>query len=179
MKEQWNMIKILRHVRHDMLNDIQLLKGYMSLNQLDKVNDLMDKITIEARAEGRLFNLKLEAFAEMLLTYNWEKHPIVLEYEVVEEPRNLSTYDEPITNWTKSLLAMLEANINPMYEHNITISIELDGEDACFFFDFRGKLLEKETVEKWLHDNRNVNNLFVETIHVNQEEICTKLTTRK
>jgi stage 0 sporulation protein B (sporulation initiation phosphotransferase) len=179
MRETWNMIKVLRHVRHDMLNDIQLLKGYMSLNQMDKVHDLIDKIIIEARAEGRLFNLRLEVFAEMLVTYNWEKHPIVLEYEVLEEPQDLSAYDDSITNWTMPFLAMLETNIDPMYEHNMIVSIELDGEDACFFFDFRGKLLEKETVEKWLHDNRNVNNLFVETIHVNHEEICTKLTTRK
>ncbi|GGE75589.1 sporulation initiation phosphotransferase B [Priestia taiwanensis] len=179
MKAQWNMNKILRHVRHDMLNDIQLLKGYMSLNQMDKVQGLIDKIIIEARTEGRLFNLRLENFAEMLVTYNWETHPIVVEYEVLEEPQDMSIYDNVITDWTTSFLAMLETNIDPMYEHNMTVSIELDGEDACFFFDFRGKLLEKETVEKWLHDNRNVNNLFVETIHVDQEEVCTKLTTRK
>ena len=67
MKKEWNTIELLRHVRHDWLNKLQLIKGNLDLNKIDRAKEIIDEIVIEAQNETKLSNLHFPNFTLLLL----------------------------------------------------------------------------------------------------------------
>lgn len=50
------IITLLRHKRHDWMNQIQLLQGYASLGKQERLLDQIDDIKEEAENERRILN---------------------------------------------------------------------------------------------------------------------------
>ncbi|MBO9130496.1 sporulation initiation phosphotransferase B [Bacillus sp. 165] len=177
MKKQWTVTDALRHSRHDWLNRLQLIKGHLSLGQMERVGELIERFVAESQSEARLMSLKLPLFTELLLTYSWEKHPCVLEYEVLGHIHNVSHMDESITNWSEQFIHVLNLCLDTYVENHLSVTIECKEKDVCFFFDFRGKLIDRERLEHWL---ANVEETLLEISYTcTEEEVSIELKERK
>ena len=114
MKKEWNTVEVLRHARHDWLNKLQLIKGNLDLNKLDRVREIINEIVIEAQNESKLSNLNIPQFASLLLTSNWENHSFQLEFEVIDELKCGSIDDKVLVNWTSLLFECLNEAIEAL-----------------------------------------------------------------
>ena len=47
IEKEWNTVEVLRHARHDWLNKLQLIKGNLDLNELDRAKEIINEIVIE------------------------------------------------------------------------------------------------------------------------------------
>ncbi|EIJ79027.1 sporulation initiation phosphotransferase B [Bacillus methanolicus PB1] len=150
MKKDWNTIEALRHVRHDWLNKLQLIKGNLELNKIDRALEIINEIVIEAQHEAKLSNLKITEFASLLLTYNWENHAFQLEYEVMDNMEIPAGNDLFITEWTKSFFSCLNDSIETFHNNYLSVSIEACEKGTCFFFDFSGIIADKEKISAFL-----------------------------
>ncbi|KON86899.1 sporulation protein [Sporosarcina globispora] len=149
MDKDWNMIEVLRHARHDWLNKIQLIKGNLSLNKVDRAKEIIDEIVVEAQQEARLSNLNLPAFASLLLTYNWENHFFQLEYEVLDDTISGRLDDFVLSEWTGSFFAILDTSVKPYHENHLSVSISHEKGGARFFFDFSGILTDMDKLDQF------------------------------
>ncbi|MDO0876841.1 Spo0B C-terminal domain-containing protein [Anoxybacillus gonensis] len=174
MEKRWTIVEALRHSRHDWLNKIQLIKGNLSLQRIDRVNEIIQQIIIEAENEAKLTNLQTERFAELLMTYHWQARHIQLEYEVLGEPRSLHAYDHMLATWCQRFLHMLEECSSPHVENYVTITIDLTENDVRLFFDYRGMLHELEMVKQWIqkHNQYDAFTLCEHAIHEHELTIC-------
>lgn len=154
MEKDWNIVHILSCARHDWLNQIQLIKGNMALDRLDRVNEIIEEIIAEAGHASRLTNTKLNSFAEYVMTYNWRNTPIQLEIEVLGDVKDLSSYDSALLTWTKTLIHMLEKNIDGMSTHHVSVSLLIESDSIRFFFDFSGILTTIQSIQNWLEENQ-------------------------
>jgi stage 0 sporulation protein B (sporulation initiation phosphotransferase) len=154
MEKDWDIVHILSCARHDWLNQIQLIKGNMALDRLDRVKEIVEEIIAEAGHASRLTNTKLNAFAEYVMTYNWRNTPIQLEIEVLGDVKDLSFYDSALVTWTKELIQMLEMNIDGMSTHHVSVSLLIESDSIRFFFDFSGILTTSQTIETWLEEQK-------------------------
>lgn len=150
MKKEWDTIKVLRHARHDWLNKLQLIKGNLSLNNVDRAKDIIDEIIIEARQEAKLTNLNLPQFASSLLTCNWENHFFQLEYEIVDSRHLGLIHDRLLAQWAEGLFAALDASIEKYQENHLSVSIEPGSDGIRFFFDFCGTITDKSALTDFL-----------------------------
>lgn len=150
MDKEWNMIEVLRHSRHDWLNKLQLIKGNLDLNRIDRVKAIIDEIVIEAQHETKLSNLHIPIFASLLLKANWENYLFRIEYEVLQESGFLQINETALTEWTTAFFACLNAAIGGMDENHLVISINPEDVGTRFFFDFSGIINEKERIEKFM-----------------------------
>ncbi|MBY0123944.1 sporulation initiation phosphotransferase B [Bacillus sp. S/N-304-OC-R1] len=150
MKTDWDVIEVLRYARHDWLNKIQLIKGNLALNKIDRAKDIINEIVAEAQAEAKLSNLNIPQFASLLLTYNWENHSFQIEYDVLDGTINGDLNDDWLTNWTCTFFACLNSAIKPFYENYLSVTIEPQIDGTRFFFDFRGIITNKEKLEEFL-----------------------------
>lgn len=133
MEKRWTVVEVMRHARHDWLNKIQLIKGHLALNKVERVQEIINGIIGEAQQETRLTNLKAERFAELMMTYNWEPHPIFLEYEIVGGEADLSPYDEQLSEWCRRFFRLLEAQADEQAENHLCVTIEIaDGRVGLF-----------------------------------------------
>jgi stage 0 sporulation protein B (sporulation initiation phosphotransferase) len=152
MKNEWGIVEVLRHSRHDWLNRLQLIKGNLDLNRIDRARAVIDEIVIETQNETKLSNLQLPRFASLLLKYNWENPSFKLEYEVLEDSGSFTINDVELTNWTNSFFSRLNKAIEVFQENDLSITIEPQTNGVRFFFDFNGIIIKSELIEKFLAD---------------------------
>jgi stage 0 sporulation protein B (sporulation initiation phosphotransferase) len=150
MEKEWDIIEVLRHTRHDWLNKIQLIKGNIDLNRVDRVKSIIDEIIIEAQQEAKLSNLHMPMFVSLLLRTNWDNHMFRLEYELLDETDSHKVNDLYLTTWTKSFFACLDKAIDAIQENHFSITIDHNVNGTRFFFDFSGIIKMKERIEQFL-----------------------------
>jgi stage 0 sporulation protein B (sporulation initiation phosphotransferase) len=153
MEKEWNMIEVLRHSRHDWLNKLQLIKGNLDLNRIDRAKEIIDEIVIEAQHETKLTNLHIPLFASLLLRANWESNIFHLEYEVLIDSGMHRINDLELTQWTMDFFACLNGAIHGLDENHLAISIDAQENGARFFFDFSGIIKQKARIEKFLAES--------------------------
>jgi stage 0 sporulation protein B (sporulation initiation phosphotransferase) len=178
MKKQWNVVEVLRQSRHDWLNKIQLIKGNLALNKLERVREIIEEIVIEAQQEAKLTNLNAMELAELFMTYNWEAHQFFLEYEVLGDVCDLSAYDTELTGWCRSFFQVLEEQTETNGDNHLTISIDVVDGKVRFIFDYSGTITNANSLREWLHNNANVTHICVEAFKVHTKEMTVLLTIR-
>jgi len=170
MNKDWNTIEFLRHVRHDWLNKIQLIKGNLDLNKPDRVKEIINEIITETKQEAKLSNLDIPQFATKLLIANWENYYFRLEYEVLAEEKCQVTEDEVLTEWTTLFFQMLNQSIKPFADNHLFISIHSMVEGIRLYIDFNGILLERETMSQFLQQQFS-KQLTLKNIEMSEEEL--------
>jgi stage 0 sporulation protein B (sporulation initiation phosphotransferase) len=170
MKKEWNVVEVLRQSRHDWLNKIQLIKGNLVLNKLERVKEIIEEIVIEMQHEAKLTNLNAFAFAELLMTYNWQARHFRLEYEVLGDVCDLSSYDEELADWCRQFFYVLEEYADGNGDNYLSISIEIK-ENVRFFFDYSGTITNVNSLEQWLRNHMAGTAVFVEMFTIHNEEM--------
>jgi stage 0 sporulation protein B (sporulation initiation phosphotransferase) len=152
MEKEWDIVEVLRHSRHDWLNRLQLIKGNLDLNRIDRAKAVIDEIIIETQHESKLTNLKMPLFASLLLKANWENPSFKLEYEVLQDSESFQINEEQITKWICLFFECLNEAIEAFQENHLSISIDPQSEGVRFFFDFSGIIIKSELIEAFLAD---------------------------
>ena len=107
IKKEWNTVEVLRHARHDWLNKMQLIKGNLDLNKLDRVREIINEIVVEAQNESKLSNLNIPQFSSLLLTSRWENYSFEFEFQVIDELKCGIIDDKVLENFTSMLFECL------------------------------------------------------------------------
>ncbi|MED3562186.1 Spo0B C-terminal domain-containing protein [Bacillus xiapuensis] len=149
-----DIVEVLRHTRHDWLNRLQLIKGNLDLNKIDRVKEIINEIVIESQQESKLSNLKMPMFASLLLKSNWDNHNFQLEFEVLSDTDSKKINDDLLTNWTKSLFLSLNKAIEVFAENHLSITIDPQINETRFFFDFSGIIIKRELIEQFLAESK-------------------------
>jgi stage 0 sporulation protein B (sporulation initiation phosphotransferase) len=180
MEKQWRIVDVLRHSRHDWLNKIQLIKGNLALNKIERVYEIINDIIREMQHETKLTNLKAVQFAELLMTYNWHPRLISLEYEVLGEEGDLSSYDEDLTQWSHSFFAFMEKQADERQENHMSVSIEVMPQGVNIFFDYSGTIRDKNEVKRWFHNHELSPPIYLDSfdIHTNEMTVLIKIVFR-
>lgn len=150
MDKEWTTVDILRHSRHDWLNRIQLIKGNLDLNKLERVKAIIDEIVIEAQHEARLSNLRMPKTAELLLTCNWVTRPFKLEYEVLDIKAGCENMDTFLYGWTGALFDVLAVALEPYEDNQLLLSFWENEKKVCFSFELQGKLRNEASLRHYL-----------------------------
>lgn len=150
VKKDWDTVAMLRHVRHDWLNKLQLIKGNIDLNKIDHARRIIEEIVIETQNETKLSNLDIPQFTAMLLTHNWKNHAFRLEFEVVNDLKCGTLDDEALSKWTVMFFSCLNESVKRYADNHLMISIEPEQHGIRFFFDFSGIIVNKAQIEDFL-----------------------------
>jgi stage 0 sporulation protein B (sporulation initiation phosphotransferase) len=154
MEKEWDIVEVLRHSRHDWLNRLQLIKGNLDLNRIDRAKEYINEIVIEAQHESKLSNLHLPIFSSLLFKSNWESHLFQLEYEVLNDLEAVEINDDILSDWTKSFFICLDQAIEAFQENHLSITIQPQSDGVRFFFDFSGIIIKKELIEQFLNSSQ-------------------------
>jgi stage 0 sporulation protein B (sporulation initiation phosphotransferase) len=161
MEKEWDIVEVLRHSRHDWLNRLQLIKGNLDLNRIDRAKAVIDEIVIEAQHESKLTNLKIPLFASLLLKTNWENLSFKVEYEVLQDADSIPMNEEPMTKWTSLFFTCLNEAIEAFQENHLSITIDPQSQGVRFFFDFSGIIIKSELIKTFLADRKNLLDVVV------------------
>ncbi len=152
MKEEWNILQILRHSRHDWLNVVQLIKGNLSLKKYDRVEEIIQEVVHQTQHESKLSNLEIPQLASELFVFNWEnRHHFQIEFEVVGTIKNLSVYEDSLLKWFHDFIDVLNQCCQQYGDNHLLLTIQLfDEKLPSVTFDFRGVLHDEGKIKKFI-----------------------------
>ncbi|WP_285765532.1 Spo0B domain-containing protein [Peribacillus sp. SI8-4] len=151
MNKNWTTIETLRQTRHDWLNKIQIIKGNLELNRIDRVKGIIDEIIIETQNEARLSSLNLPKFTEMLLTSNWNNGSFYCEYEIIDVFQGSADVDELMYRWTTDYFTILDKSLDPAFENVLSVSMGKKQMDSMrCSFHLQGKFIDQPAVIEFL-----------------------------
>lgn len=105
--EAKDVIQLLRLQRHDLMNDLQIVHGYLSMGKTDKVKLKVNEIIQEFQKERLLMNLNCPNFALWLIQVNWFHNNIRFTYDIHTITRDLSKYDSVLASIGNTVLESL------------------------------------------------------------------------
>lgn len=111
------ILRLFNHYRHDWMNDIQILMGYVQLKKYDKLSALMEKIKTKVQQESYVSKLGIPHLILHLLTFQAEVKELSLDIRLVEEV-HLSELERPEAS-AEDIIAVLDA-----FKEEATNSIE-------------------------------------------------------
>ncbi|AOM82471.1 Spo0B domain-containing protein [Salisediminibacterium beveridgei] len=143
MNKSLNKVEILSHSRHDWLNQIQLIDGYLSLGHTDKAKQVIQRVVAQSLNESELMKMKAPSFIEDVLTFNWYDHAFTLSFEAIVE-QDWSSVDGLLSDCLRSLADILDAHSETGSEQDMAMMIQ-DGDQKQVTFHFQGKLQLHDT----------------------------------
>lgn len=166
----WTIIRALQHARHDWMNHIQLIKGYIALGKIEEAERVIEQAVIQAKQEAHLCNLSLPVFAKTLITFNWETHSFQLEYEVLDTDIRTEMNDHRLACWTSSLFQLIESYIETYANNHLYLSIGEAEEGIRFFFEFSGIITNEEALTSELTEILSMSDVKRYEIHLHSAE---------
>lgn len=150
-----DLVELLRHVRHDTLNQIQLLQGYLTLGRTEKVRELLEGWIKVAREETKLSNLNCPRLAAFLLTYQWQNYSPLLGFIVNGTGTFTSNQDRILTTWFKQFFDRLEQLVEKGSENHIKVIFNMQPEPVIQI-TWSGQFIREGEFHDLLHTRQEV-----------------------
>lgn len=133
------LIRTLSHHRHDWMNELQVLYGYIRLKKIEKLQDYVDKIKETAMQESYISKLGDSELAAYLLGFRVDKRNMALEIEF-EQEIELQALPLPVKKTARLLREAIElfdryATPGDGEPNVLSLSLAVE-EDGYLLFDF-------------------------------------------
>lgn len=158
------VIDLLRHYRHDLLNHLQLIKGYASMNKLDKVKEKIDQGIVLSRQEAKLSDLNCPAFALWVIQFNWQHENFKLQYQVDGDNVDLSSIDSSLYAICEEMMDMLSNNMDPTYLYETYLHIHHQ-QKTTIKFEFIGDFEDSQSLKSAL-----LTKTFIKDVNIIKED---------
>lgn len=169
MMKAKEVIELLQHYQHDLMNDFQVIHGYLSMDKLDIAKDKADDFINHFNEGRKLLKINAPKFILWVMPFNHNHDNIRLTYEVKSERLNLQTIDDLLVQQCKQLTQSISelGMKTEVYQIHLQIGEQTPTEFELQFFVI-GQLKHEEgimSVCKDLEDNPQVNMNVKETKH--------------
>ncbi|WP_409341648.1 Spo0B domain-containing protein [Paenibacillus sp. MBLB4367] len=85
LESDQHLIRTLSHHRHDWMNELQVLYGYIRLKKYEKLQDYVDKIKATVMQESFISKLGDPELVAYLLSFRVDKRNMALEVDIEQE----------------------------------------------------------------------------------------------
>lgn len=150
------MIQLLRHQRHELMNDIQIIHGYVSMGKMEKVEEKLNAVIDNFHQERRLMNLNVPNFTLWLMQFNAMHSNIRLGYCIHIENINLANVDTLLLNQCKQIVDCIETvgDSGELYRGEIVLN-ELQSGIVGLTVAMEGKFVDLDNVITELRKKNN------------------------
>ncbi|WP_053071937.1 Spo0B domain-containing protein [Ornithinibacillus contaminans] len=168
------VIQLLRLQRHDLMNELQIVHGYLSMGKTEKVNAKVEEIIAAFSRERLLMNSNCPNFALWLMQVNWLHNNIRFTYDIHTTNRNLAAYDMTLTTYGNALIesiADVVQNDLEVVEGNIQLVVK----EATIelITSLPGRTIDYEALKKIIQNNIDHVNGAIDVNESDSEIICT------
>jgi stage 0 sporulation protein B (sporulation initiation phosphotransferase) len=134
---QRQMIELISHYRHDWMNEIQLLFGYVSLKKYDKLDACMDKIRSKVLQESSIAKLGIPSLVAFFVSFRLYYNALALELET-EEDINLASLpldQDKVSHLVQMTVKLFHSLAVPSNDEPNVLSVQFGLESEALLFD--------------------------------------------
>lgn len=139
--DEKDFIQLFRLMRHDLMNDLQIIQGYLSMDKIDKVKTKVTKSIDYYNEERKLMNLKAPRYIMYILQLNHVQENIRLTYQVDGEIGDLLSTDQLLVNQCHHLIQQIIhiGDKRELYEIHLHITEQANSSSIAFTYHIEGK----------------------------------------
>lgn len=112
--EEKDVVNVLQHYRHDLMNNLQVVHGYLSMGKIDKVESKVNECIAFFNEERKLMGLNMHKFTLWIIEFNNIYDNLRLTYQVHTENKNLSDYDELLVKRCNNIINRVKVSCDPL-----------------------------------------------------------------
>ncbi|GLX69521.1 Spo0B domain-containing protein [Paenibacillus glycanilyticus] len=101
-------VKTLNHHRHDWMNDLQVLFGYIRMNKLDKTVEYVEKIRVRMTEESQIAKLGIPSLISYIQSFRTLTNALQLEVKL-DEGIHLNELDDKGRDIAENLISLINA----------------------------------------------------------------------
>ncbi|WP_233146906.1 Spo0B domain-containing protein [Paenibacillus selenitireducens] len=144
--EQLKAIRILNHHRHDWMNDLQIISGYIQLKKHDKLVNSVERIRDRMFAESKIAKLGIPSLVMFFQSFRTVCNEIQLDINIVDE---LNLAELPLAIPLETLSAQVQDMVWTYVEHAeqglgepqvLYIAFENYQQELCVRFHYEGEI---------------------------------------
>lgn len=117
-----DVMDLIRHYRHDLLNELQLIHGYASMGKPEKINEKVKRMIEHYQEERKLFGFQCPYFTIWLMSFNWEYSQFQINYRA-EDIGDISNMDLTLFSSCKEIFSIIPQHTdeNHVYKGELEI----------------------------------------------------------
>jgi sensor histidine kinase regulating citrate/malate metabolism len=137
-QSQLELLQIVSHLRHDWMNDIQVLSGYIQLKKYDKLYPYVEKIRAKMQNESNVSKLGVPSLVAYLLSLRTDITTLQLDVELEHEINlnKLPLDGEQAASVIRRTVELFKAYAQKYTDEPNTLSLELIEEEQHLLLDF-------------------------------------------
>jgi hypothetical protein len=150
---QWTAIRTLNHHRHDWMNELQVLYGYIRMNKPDKSAECVEKIRQRMTEESRIAKLGVPSLILYAQSFRTTPGPIALHFELPDE-LNLAELPLDAEKAAAALIDVINVyryGAKPGADEPARLTVRLNREESALkaLLKFEGEFIQtKEAQDK-------------------------------
>ncbi|WP_438434364.1 Spo0B domain-containing protein [Gorillibacterium sp. sgz500922] len=132
------LLRVLSVYRHDWMNHIQVLMGYIRLNKVERLTDYMDKISGKVFEESYLSRMGVSELAVYYYEFRAEKRHLELEFEIERDIdlSRLPLKGRPAAAFIRDAVEFFSGEAANDCADSGSLSLAFDEENECLLLDF-------------------------------------------
>ncbi|MEW9700124.1 Spo0B domain-containing protein [Paenibacillus sp. SI8] len=133
-----NVLQIVGRLRHDWMNDIQILFGYIQLKKFDNLQPYMEKIKMNMQQESNLSKLGIPSLITYLLLFRVHAKSLQLEIELDQEVNlgQLPLHEGLIDGIVRKTVELFKSYAASEGDECGVLSLEFDVQEDSLLLDF-------------------------------------------
>jgi stage 0 sporulation protein B (sporulation initiation phosphotransferase) len=153
-EHRMKIIHTLNHHRHDWMNEVQVLFGYIRMKKYDKLQPYVDKLMAKVHHTSGMTKLGIPSLVVYLLTFPTRKTALSLEIELDREIRldRLPIDNERLSQFIRDTIEAFDRYAESAEGDPNTLSVGFDQQENSLLLDFiftgtyQHDLLRDETI---------------------------------
>ncbi|WP_084599572.1 Spo0B domain-containing protein [Pontibacillus chungwhensis] len=159
---------LLRHYRHDWMNQLQLVYGYATMDKMELVKEKLQHIIAVSREESKLMSLKAPRFSLWVVQFREHYNQFHMTYHV-DSSLDLSAFDQSLVHSLNQLMSHLKQHVNELNLYEIEMSVT-KGETPIITLGVSGDLNAVESLKSEIQPIQ-----FVKDIEITDRQMLISL----
>lgn len=167
-------IKTLNHHRHDWMNDLQILYGYIQLGKHDKLLDCVGRIKERMLIEAKIAKLGIPSLVFYLQSFRTTGSNVELEVNIADDLHLSGRLKQDDTeNWVSAIVEAMRAyqygELPPLGEsRKLTLSLYEEDGEVVAFFEGEGSFSDREVLQQQINNVVRSKNIKIEQVYTAQ-----------
>jgi len=163
--EEREILKILQHYRHDIINELQVVQGYLAMGKTDRANIKMNDLFRHFNEERKLMLLNVPNFALWITRFNSIYENYRLVYNIHIEDRDLNALDFVLLERCRQIIEGMSGDTLHFYEICLNVKPSTDSKGILI------EMLINGNVDK-IADIKNKLDFKIEMNKTEDEMVC-------
>jgi len=147
------VVQIFQHYRHDLLNRLQVIKGYASMKKIDHVNEKLNELIEDFNDERKLMSLNTPNLLLWLLQFDSFYENIRMTYKIHIENQCLAHLDNQLMEKSKAVVQIIKSFGEHTELYSIHLELKKSSGDIYLYFIINGYFKDEKQLIMELNKN--------------------------